>query len=143
MLAFVAVGVLVLASGFFAIRLHEAAMSGMMGRIMGGFSFMAWWMGLPFFATAAVLLVIPLVIYLGGRFTAVGVLGLTEDEAKVVSYLTRNGGSAKQNDIARELGLSRLKVHRLVSSLRRRGVVDVAPHGRTNIVALKRREKAN
>jgi len=141
-LSFLSAGVFVLLLGFLTVWQHDAAMAGMMGHMMGSVSWMTWWMGLPLFATAATLLTIPLVIYFSGRLTAVSVAGLTEDEMKVVNYLTRNGGSAKQNEIARELGISRLKVHRLVSSLKRRGIVEVIPQGRTNIVALKKSAKA-
>ncbi|MCS6769941.1 MAG: helix-turn-helix domain-containing protein, partial [Candidatus Caldarchaeum sp.] len=51
-------------------------------------------------------------------------------------YLTRSGGEAEQKEIAKALGYSRLKTHRLIASLRRRNIVEVKPHGRTNLVKL-------
>jgi len=61
---------------------------------------------------------------------------LTNDERRVVEYIINNGGEALQKDIARELRLSRLKTHRIISSLKKRGVVEVEPWGNTNRVKL-------
>jgi len=66
----------------------------------------------------------------------VRVAGLTPSEQEVVNYLIRQGGQATQKEIAQALNISRLKAHRLVASLKRRGVVITTPHGRTNKVTL-------
>lgn len=64
--------------------------------------------------------------------------GLLDEERKVVELLSERG-EVTQRDLARELGISRVRAHRLVRELERRGVVTTQPHGRTKIVRLKQR----
>ncbi len=110
---------------------------------MGRATNMMVWMALPFIIAALTLIILPLAVYLLGTNRTVGIVGLTDEEKAVVDYLTRSGGMSEQREVARALGLSRLKTHRLISSLRRRGVVTVEPKGRTNLIKLKNIEKAN
>lgn len=64
--------------------------------------------------------------------------GLLEEERRAVALLSERG-EVTQRDLARELGISRVKAHRLVRELERRGVVTTQPYGRTKIVRLKQR----
>ena len=64
--------------------------------------------------------------------------GLLDEERKVVELLSERG-EVTQRDLARELGISRVRAHRLVRELERRGVVTTQPYGRTKIVRLRQR----
>jgi len=63
---------------------------------------------------------------------------LLDEERKVVALLSERG-EVTQRDLARELGISRVRAHRLVRELERRGVVTTQPYGRTKIVRLRQR----
>ena len=123
---------------------HVSSMEGMMRDMMGVDIRGAWIpapMIAPLIAASISLIVAVFVIYYAlaprSRFTG-RVLGLTEEEASVVALLEDNGGHLLQRDIARSLNMTRLKTHRVVSSLRKRGVVTVEPWGSTKIVRLVR-----
>ncbi|MEM4342668.1 MAG: helix-turn-helix domain-containing protein [Candidatus Caldarchaeum sp.] len=132
------IGVVLLATVIIAFWQHEASMDDMMRRTMEWSMFtMMLWMYLPVIAVSIVLIALPLILYLYPKRDRAEVMGLTEEERKVVEFLVARGGVAEQRDIAKSLGLSRLKTHRIVSSLKRREVVEVKPRGRTNIVTLK------
>ncbi|MEM1965722.1 MAG: hypothetical protein QXH12_06370 [Candidatus Caldarchaeum sp.] len=139
-----AAGAALLATAVLSVWQHDVVMGGMMRRMMGGvFPGMMLWMVTPLIIAAAVLMILPVAFYilLGSQTTSI--TGLTEEEKAVVDYLTRNGGSSEQRAIAKTLGFSRLKTHRLIASLRRRNVVEVEPRGRTNIVKLKNFQKTS
>jgi uncharacterized membrane protein len=72
----------------------------------------------------------------GSQKTGQTHLGLLEEERRVVELLSE-GGAVTQRDIARELAISRVRAHRLVRELERRGVVTTEPRGRTKIVKLR------
>ena len=61
---------------------------------------------------------------------------LTADERKVVDVLTAHNGQYLQKYIRTETGLSRLKIHRLVTRLAERGIVTLEQSGNTNKVYL-------
>jgi len=61
---------------------------------------------------------------------------LSEDERKAVSKLVDGGGKALQAEISRLPGLSKVKSHRIVKRLEKRGVVTVEDFGKTNMVRL-------
>ena len=61
---------------------------------------------------------------------------LDENERRVVEALVAKGGSMLQKDISYELGFSRVKAHRMVQSLVKRGLVTVEEHYNTKKVAL-------
>jgi len=63
-------------------------------------------------------------------------LGLLEEERRVVELLSERG-AVTQRDIARELAISRVRAHRLIEELERRGIVTTEPRGRTKIVRLR------
>ncbi|MCS7129724.1 MAG: helix-turn-helix domain-containing protein [Candidatus Caldarchaeum sp.] len=124
-------GVVILSTAL-SIWQHEMMMGGMMPHMVG----MMWWVYLPFAVAALVLITLPIAVYFSSGSQSARVVGLTAEEKAVVEYLTRSGGEAEQKEIAKALGYSRLKTHRLIASLRRRNIVEVKPHGRTNLVKL-------
>lgn len=58
------------------------------------------------------------------------------DERKVLEVLVTHDGKCLQKTIVKESGLSRLKVHRIVSRFAERGIVSVSESGNTNEVSL-------
>jgi uncharacterized membrane protein len=72
----------------------------------------------------------------GSQKTGQTDLGLLEEERRVVALLSERG-AVTQRDIARELAISRVRAHRLVRELERRGIVTTEPRGRTKIVRLR------
>ena len=117
---------------------HSMVMEGMMGGIAP-----IWWMG-PTIITI-ILAVVALTFYILTQNIATGskagegveaIRGLTEEEARIVRLLKENGGQVLQKEISKSLKISRLKTHRLVASLKKRGVVDVEKWGNTNLVKL-------
>jgi uncharacterized membrane protein len=61
---------------------------------------------------------------------------LDENERRVVEALVAEGGSMLQKDISIDMGFSRVKTHRVVQSLVKRGLVTVVEHFNTNKVTL-------
>jgi uncharacterized membrane protein len=61
---------------------------------------------------------------------------LTADERKVVDVLTSHNGEYLQKYIRNETGLSRLKIHRIITRLAERGIVTLEKTGNTNKVYL-------
>jgi uncharacterized membrane protein len=62
---------------------------------------------------------------------------LTKDEQQVVLRLVESQGKLLQSQLSRELGMSRLKVHRIMSRLSDKGVITLHEYGKTNTVALQ------
>ncbi len=58
------------------------------------------------------------------------------EEKQVLEALASHGGSYQQKFIVKETGLSKLKVHRIVSRFAERGIVTVQKSGNTNEVSL-------
>lgn len=63
---------------------------------------------------------------------------LNPSERKVVRKLVEEGGSSLQSDISRLEGLGKVKAHRTVEKLIRRGVLQKEQKGKTNILKLKK-----
>lgn len=61
---------------------------------------------------------------------------LTSEERKVLDVLVSHNGKYLQKYIRAETGLSRLKIHRIVSRLAERGIVTLKQSGNTNEVHL-------
>lgn len=61
---------------------------------------------------------------------------LEPNEKKVVEAIVAAGGDMLQKDISYELGFSRVKTHRVIVKLLRRGVVTAEKHYNTNRVEL-------
>lgn len=63
---------------------------------------------------------------------------LNPSERKVIKKLVDEQGSALQSDISRLEGLGKVKAHRVVEKLIRRGVIEKEQKGKTNILKLKK-----
>jgi uncharacterized membrane protein len=61
---------------------------------------------------------------------------LTEDERKVINTLNLHQGKYLQKYITKEADLSKLKTHRIVTRLAKRGIVTLEKTGNTNTVTL-------
>jgi len=61
---------------------------------------------------------------------------LEPDERRVVEALMSEGGTMLQKDISHELGFSRVKTHRVLVKLLRRGVVTAQKYYNTNRITL-------
>lgn len=72
------------------------------------------------------------------KVTDVLVQFLAKDEKLVVQKLLENDGKVLQAELSRMQGLGKLKVHRIVTRLVDRQVVEVEKYGKTNIVKLSK-----
>jgi len=61
---------------------------------------------------------------------------LNEDERKVIETLVAEGGTMLQKDIRWKTGLSRVKTHRILFRLARRGIVSAEKYYNTNKITL-------
>ncbi|MEM2936213.1 MAG: hypothetical protein QW231_03445 [Candidatus Bathyarchaeia archaeon] len=71
-----------------------------------------------------------------GQSIDVALRMLEPEEKRVVEALMKAGGIMLQKDISRELGLSRVKTHRVLVKLLRRGVVTAEKYYNTNRIKL-------
>ncbi len=71
-----------------------------------------------------------------GRAVEVAMRLLEPDEKGVVEALVAAGGSMLQKDISHELEFSRVKTHRVLVRLLKRGVVTAEKHYNTNRIEL-------
>jgi uncharacterized membrane protein len=71
-----------------------------------------------------------------GRAVEVAMRLLEPDERRVVEALVAAGGSMLQKDISHGLEFSRVKTHRVLVRLLRRGVVTAEKHYNTNRIEL-------
>ena len=60
---------------------------------------------------------------------------LEPNERQVISMILENGGEVTQSKISREIG--KVKAFRLLETLRRRGIIEKEPRGKTNVIKLK------
>ena len=63
---------------------------------------------------------------------------LLPEEKKVLEEIEREGGSIRQNEIVRNTGFSRVKVHRVIKNLEKKNLVMKQQYGMTNKIALKK-----
>lgn len=61
---------------------------------------------------------------------------LNEDERKVIETLVAGGGTMLQKDIRWKTGLSRVKTHRILHRLAKRGIVSAEKYYNTNKITL-------
>jgi len=61
---------------------------------------------------------------------------LNEDERKVIATLVAEGGTMLQKDIRWKTGLSRVKTHRILLRLAKRGIVSAGKYYNTNRITL-------
>jgi len=71
-----------------------------------------------------------------GKAIEIAMRLMEPDEKRVVEALVAAGGSMLQKDISRELGISRVKTHRVLVRLIRRGVVTAEKHFNTNRIEI-------
>lgn len=62
---------------------------------------------------------------------------LDAEEARVCQFITERKGSAFQSDLVRELGLSKVKVTRILDRLESLGILERKRRGMTNMVVLR------
>ncbi|MCX6819570.1 MAG: winged helix-turn-helix transcriptional regulator [Candidatus Aenigmarchaeota archaeon] len=63
---------------------------------------------------------------------------LLPEEKKVMDEIENHGGSLRQNEIARNTGFSRVKVHRIVRNLEKKNLILKQQYGMTNKITIKR-----
>jgi predicted PurR-regulated permease PerM len=61
---------------------------------------------------------------------------LNSNEKKVVEKLIENRGTILQSQISRMEGMSKLKAHRTVKELKKRGIINIESYGKTNRIEL-------
>ena len=61
---------------------------------------------------------------------------LNPNEKKVVERIIENKGSVLQSEISRIEGMTKLKAHRAVKDLERKGIVNLEQYGKTNKIIL-------
>ncbi len=61
---------------------------------------------------------------------------LSEEERKVVSKIAEEGGKALQSEISMLGGMGKVRSHRIIDRLEKRGVIEKEQHGKTNLVKL-------
>ncbi len=61
---------------------------------------------------------------------------LNDDERKVIETLVAEGGTMLQKDIRWKTGLSRVKTHRILFRLAKRGIVSAEKYYNTNKIVL-------
>ena len=66
---------------------------------------------------------------------------LNNDERKIISKLIEKQGEVIQTSLSRIEGLGKVKAHRLIRKLEKRGVVEIEPYGKTNLIKLNNRIK--
>ena len=66
---------------------------------------------------------------------------LNLNEKKVVEKIIENNGSALQSEISRMDGMTKLKAHRAVKELERKGIVKLEQYGKTNKIILTKEIK--
>lgn len=66
---------------------------------------------------------------------------LEKDERKIVSRIVEEGGRILQSEISHIEGIGKVKAHRMLERLERRGVVEKESHGKTNLVKLSKNLK--
>jgi len=63
---------------------------------------------------------------------------LPPDEKKVISKLVAEGGRATQAEISRIEGIGKVKAHRIIERLEKRGAISKESSGKTNIIRLNK-----
>ncbi|MFH0874511.1 MAG: hypothetical protein V1859_01120 [archaeon] len=66
---------------------------------------------------------------------------LNSNEKRVIETVINNKGSALQSEISRVDGMTKLKAHRAVKELERKGIINLEPYGKTNRITLSKNIK--
>lgn len=67
----------------------------------------------------------------------INVASFNDEEKKIYELLRSSQGSMYQSDLIREMGVTKVKISRLLDRLEGKGVIDRKRRGMTNIVVLK------
>lgn len=62
---------------------------------------------------------------------------LLPEEKKVIAELRKQGGQFTQKKLARETGLTKVKIHRVLNKLEEKNLIERQPYGSTKMVTLK------
>ncbi len=63
---------------------------------------------------------------------------LHSSEKKVIAKVVENGGEALQSEVSRIEGMGKVKAHRVIERLVKRGVLQKEQKGKTNVLKLKK-----
>ena len=63
---------------------------------------------------------------------------LMPEEKKVVEEIEKHGGAIKQNELAKNTGFSRVKIHRIIKNLESKNLIVKNEYGMTNKIVLKK-----
>ncbi|HLD18612.1 MAG TPA: winged helix-turn-helix transcriptional regulator [Candidatus Nanoarchaeia archaeon] len=63
---------------------------------------------------------------------------LNPDERNIIDRIIQGNGRALQSELTRELGLSKVKIHRVVDKLKKRGIIFMSKYGKTNSIVLNK-----
>jgi len=63
---------------------------------------------------------------------------LTEEESLIVQELEKNNGELTQQEIGWRIKLSKVKVHRIISRLEKRNILEKLDYGKTRLIRLKK-----
>lgn len=66
---------------------------------------------------------------------------LGREEKAVVKRLVDEEGKCLQSEISRIEGIGKLRAHRILQRMKDKGVIEIEPHGKTNIVRLSKNIK--
>jgi len=66
---------------------------------------------------------------------------LPKEERKVISKIAEEGGKALQSEISMLEGMGKVKSHRVIDKLVKRGIIEKEQHGKTNLVKLSKELK--
>jgi uncharacterized membrane protein len=61
---------------------------------------------------------------------------LDADDSKLISIIISNKGEISQSKLGKMSGMSKVKVFRTIENLKRKGIVEKSPHGKTNMIRL-------
>ena len=61
---------------------------------------------------------------------------LNASERKILEKLIENKGTTLQLEISRMPGMNKLKTHRAIKDLERKGIIKTESHGKTNLIIL-------
>ncbi len=67
---------------------------------------------------------------------ALAVSLMEKDESKILSKLVAEGGRITQSEVSRIEGIGKVKAHRILSKLEKRGIVASEKYGKTNMVKI-------
>ncbi len=66
---------------------------------------------------------------------------LNHNERKALEKLIEKNGSALQSDVSNTEGMTKLKAHRAIKDLQRKGIIKLEPHGKTKKIYLVKEAK--